>query len=343
MFPQRVQLTDAASPETSPFLRWSQMFAAVFDVSASVDEIAAFSGDFVAYATPRFILSEARASSVRLIRSPETILGATGLDHFALRLFRAGDASGEAGLRKVEARAGDVAFFDLFQAFDLRLSAAAESPADVTLWIPRPKILAVVSNEAALHGLVLKAGSPSGALMGATLQCLAENVARMTRKEMDALADGVVALAAKAAAGALEQADGELGATALASFVTARRFIDRNLTASALNADMVAKAFGLSRATVYRLFEPAGGIANYVRKARLERAYQEITAPALSNRRIGQIAYGLGFKNVSAFNRLFLKTYGVSPSEARKGAAVSVARLAAGETPTLGYWLSRIG
>ena len=103
----------------------------------------------------------------------------------------------------------------------------------------------------------------------------------------------------------------------LTSFVTIRRYIEQNLRSSALNADGLAKTFGLSRASLYRLFEPVGGIASHIRKARLNRAYQEIVAPDLANQRIAPIVYRLGFKNLSAFNRLFKATYGLSPGEVR--------------------------
>ena len=87
-----------------------------------------------------------------------------------------------------------------------------------------------------------------------------------------------------------------------------------------LSADSVAAEFRLSRGSLYRLFEPAGAIAKYIRKGRLNGAFQEITAAELSNRRIGPIAYTLGFKNVSAFSRVFHEVYGVLPGGPRTGA-----------------------
>ena len=82
------------------------------------------------------------------------------------------------------------------------------------------------------------------------------------------------------------------------------------------------RRFGLSRASLYRLFEPAGGIAKYIRKARLSRAFQEITTAELSNRRIGHIAYALGFKNVSAFSQIVSRSLW---RHARRSAATGAA------------------
>ena len=109
---------------------------------------------------------------------------------------------------------------------------------------------------------------------------------------------------------------------------------------------MIAKRFGLSRAALYRLFEPAGGVAGYIRKQRLDRAFQEITGGELSNRRISQIGHRFGFRNIHAFNRAFRKEYGMSPSDARKAARLGLSSLAILNTPSpdgpsLGAWLAQ--
>ncbi len=217
-------------------------------------------------------------------------------------------------------------FVDLSQGLVIRQSAPEGLVDGVTLWAARDRILPLVSDENALHGLILKAHSPAGAVIGATMLAFARSAAKMTLIEFDALAEGLVALAAKSVAPILVRASDGAALPPLASFVAVRRYIDRKLVEPDLSADSIAAAFGLSRASLYRLFEPAGGIAKYIRKARLSRAFQEITVAELSNRRIGHIAYALGFKNVSAFSRLFHEVYGVTPGEARQRARQAVVK-----------------
>ena len=188
----------------------------------------------------------------------------------------------------------------------------------MTLWTARDRILPLVSDENALHGLVLKAEQPAGAVIGATLRAFAETAPKMRLTDFDAVAEGLVALAAKSTAPALAREGDVATPPPLATFVTIRRYIDRNLAASDLGANSIAAEFNLSRASLYRLFEPIGGIAKYIRKVRLSRAFQEITATELSNRRIGHIAYSLGFMSVSAFSRIFHEVYGITPGEARE-------------------------
>jgi AraC-like DNA-binding protein len=221
---------------------------------------------------------------------------------------------------------GDVMFVDLSQSLTMRQSAPDGLVDVVTLWTVRDRILPLVSDENALHGLIVRAETPAGAVIGATMRAFAGSASKMRLTDFDAVAEGLVALATKSIAPALARVGDAVVPPPLASFVTVRRYIDRKLASPDLNANSIAAEFGLSRASLYRLFEPAGGIAKYIRKVRLSRAYQEITAAEFSNRRIGFIAYQLGFKNVSAFSRLFHEVYGVTPGEARERARQTVAR-----------------
>jgi AraC-like DNA-binding protein len=318
---RRLRLKPEDCSPTELFGQWRGAMGEVFEVRATPSEIAAFRGDIDVHASARFVLSASRHSPLSLVRC----LGAAQ-ERIAICLQLNGSTTGLAGDRPVCADPGDVLFVDLSQSLAMRQSAPDGLVDGLTMWTVRDRILPLVSNENALHGLVVKAESPAGAVIGATMRAFAGTASAMRLTEFDALAEGLVALAAKSAAPAPARAGDGVIPQPLASFVTVRRYIDRNLTSPDLSANSIAAEFGLSRASLYRLFEPAGGIAKYIRKVRLSRAYQEITTAEFSNRRIGVIAYQLGFKNVSAFSRLFHDVYGVTPGEARERARQTVAR-----------------
>jgi AraC-like DNA-binding protein len=339
------------SPLTQPggpgrFASWRQLLADVYDVGAEPKEILSFDGSFVAFSSQQFVLTEMTASRVRLRRSVQTI-ARSRLDNFAIQSVTAGGIAGQMGHKPIKADAGNLLFIDLSQPLDLQASIQDQQTSMVSLWIPRARLLATFRDENALHGLVVQGTSPAGAVIGTSLLSLNQYKESMTCAEMDAIANGIVELTARAIAPMLEKVGLSSATSQLASFVTIRRFIDRNVTSADLNADAIAESFGLSRASLYRLFEPIGGIASYIRKARLNRAYQELTSVEFSERRIGQIAFSLGFRNISAFNRLFHKAYGVSPREARRrvsaGPAVPMPpRDPVGDTP-LANMLAQIG
>jgi AraC-like DNA-binding protein len=303
-------------------------------------------GDFVARATENYILCETYSTNLRLVRSTEAIRRG-GAEGFAIRAQISGTAAGKINDKIVESRAGDVCFIDLLQPFEAQTSPFQETAAAISLWVPRQRMLASIDDESALHGFVVPHGSPAAALIVGGLRLFAEHAGKLTAKEMDALADGLVELAVKSIAPLLPQIGGVDGGKPLASFVTIRRHIDRTLQSPTLSVDNLAATFGLSRASLYRLFEPVGGVASYIRKSRLNRAYQDIVAVEYSNQRIGPIAYRLGFKNLSAFNRLFKETYGISPSEARQraihGFAAVTPSAKPGEATSLGDCLARLG
>jgi AraC-like DNA-binding protein len=316
----RLKPEDCAPAEL--FVKWRDALGEVFEVRATPSEIAAFSGEIDVHASARYVLSASRHSPLSLIRRSAS----AGQERFAICLQINGSATGLAGDGPMQAEPGDVMFVDLSQALAMRESAPEGFVDGVTLWTARDRILPLVSDENALHGLVLKAESPAGAVISATLGAFARTAPKMRLTDFDAVAEGLVALAAKSTAPALAR-DGDVAASPpLATFVTIRRHIDRNLASPDLSADSIAAQFSLSRASLYRLFEPAGGIAKYIRKVRLSRAFQEITATELSDRRIGHIAHSLGFKSVSAFSRMFHEVYGVAPGEARERAREAVAR-----------------
>jgi AraC-like DNA-binding protein len=316
----RLKSEDCAPAEL--FAQWRGALGEVFEVRATPSEIAAFRGEIDVHASARHVLSASRHSPLSLVRRS---LG-VAQERFAISLQINGSAAGLAGDGPIRADPGDVMFIDLSQAMTMRQSAPEGLVDGVTLWTARDRILPLVSDENALHGLVLKAESPAGAVLGATMRAFAGSAPKMRLIDFDAVAEGLVALAAKSIVPALARAGDVAASPPLASFVTIRRYIDSNLAKQELSAVSIAAEFGLSRASLYRLFEPAGGIAKYIRKVRLSRAYQEITAGEFSNRRIGQIAYRLGFKNVSAFSRLFHEVYGVTPGEARERARETVAK-----------------
>lgn len=319
---RRLRLNPEDCAPADLFGKWRDALGEVFEVRATPSEIAAFRGEIDVHASARYVLSASWHSPLSFIRRSAS----AGAERFAICVQINGSASGLAGDGPLQAEPGDVMFVDLTQALAMRESAPEGFVGGVTLWTARDRILPLVSDENALHGLVLKAEHPAGAVIGATLRAFAKTVPEMRLTDFDAVGEGLIALAAKSTAPALARDRDAATSPPLATFVTVRRYIDRNLASPNLGADSIAAAFDLSRASLYRLFEPAGGVARYIRKVRLSRAFQEITATELSDRRIGHIASSLGFKTVSAFGRMFREVYGVTPGEARERAREAVAK-----------------
>ena len=213
---------------------------------------------------------------------------------------------------------GDVVVLDMNRPFRLRAKGEFET-VHVGLWIPTSRLPDKLAM-ADLQGLQIAAASPAGAVLSAILRALIGRAGAMTEAEFRVLAGGAADFIGRILTREVQIAERNDSELQLDTFVTARRFVERNLTSPKLAPQVVAQTLGLSRASLYRLFEPVGGLANYIRARRLQKAYEEITAPRLADRRIGPIAFALGFRSFSGFSRLFKMTYGVTPIEARRAA-----------------------
>jgi len=100
----------------------------------------------------------------------------------------------------------------------------------------------------------------------------------------------------------------------------ARRLIQDELLSPRLSVDMLCRQLGVSRSRLYRLFEPAGGVAHYIRARRLLDAHVSL-ADTHDQRRIADIAADRGFLDAAEFSRAFKREFGYTPSEVRRDAS----------------------
>ncbi|WP_202323681.1 helix-turn-helix domain-containing protein [Mesorhizobium sp. 113-3-9] len=96
-----------------------------------------------------------------------------------------------------------------------------------------------------------------------------------------------------------------------AAKIIAKNLSDRNLT-----PDRLCRDLGVSRSRLYRIFESAGGVSNYIRHKRLIKT-RDILADSLDGRPISTVAGEWGFTDPSAYSRMFRKEFGITPKEAR--------------------------
>lgn len=102
-----------------------------------------------------------------------------------------------------------------------------------------------------------------------------------------------------------------------------RQFVIDNIHDLNLNVATLCEKFGVSRATVFRNFEP-GGLQNFIMIHRLNQALSDIAFGPAIRGRIAMIAEKWGFSSPAHFSRIFKESFGFSPSDASgvgKGAA----------------------
>lgn len=264
------------------------------------------------------LVSASSCQKVSLSRTPRPTDGRL-LDHLGARFVLTGAMNvGEDGNLQL-AGPGDCIFIDLSLPLRLEYVGTDEITSELTLWVPRshPAVRSAVPG--ALHGRILRGSEPAGSVVSGSARALHAELPRLPPNDIDQLVGGLFGLVI-ARMPTPPDITG-MTRTGLESLATICRFIETNLAASDLGVERLARTFGLSRASLYRLFEPVGGVASYVRARRLSRARQELLAAGFDNRRIGPIAYQSGFRSVTAFNRAFREVYGEAPRDARRNRA----------------------
>lgn len=97
-----------------------------------------------------------------------------------------------------------------------------------------------------------------------------------------------------------------------------KEFIDKSLALESLDAALIGRLFGMSRSSVYRMFEPEGGVANYIRRRRLMQAFSLLVLPSVRGRlSILDVAIECGFSSDMVFTRAFRKMFSLTPSRVR--------------------------
>jgi AraC-like DNA-binding protein len=191
----------------------------------------------------------------------------------------------------------------------------------VTLTFGRQAIQRFVPRIEALQGLVL-AGR-----RGATL---VQQVDRLTR-QLPAMDDAAAGAVGEALTGALLSCLDAAQLCALPEEAEQARLraetgwiIEQRFHEPELSVGRIAALARVSRATLYRAFGTAEGIAPLLMRLRLDKAAEALRDPA-DRRQISQIAHAVGFARLDSFSRAFRNAYGCSArewrGEAQRGAA----------------------
>ena len=96
----------------------------------------------------------------------------------------------------------------------------------------------------------------------------------------------------------------------------AEALLEQQLHDPAFGVQELAGLLGLSRSALYRLFEPGGGVAVFIRARRLRRLRATLADPD-DHRRIAEKAYACGFADQAQCVRSFRRAYGMTPVEYR--------------------------
>lgn len=312
------------------FLGWQQAVAPVFDV-AQVDTQAQFTAAFDTYHLGDILVGLGSFDATAFTRNRQKSLS-DGIDHVLVQVYTTGGYTGLLDDRPITVRRGDLVTLDM--ARETRTTSVAST--NITIMIPRD----LLKVRDVPHGHMSQ--GPKGAVLGGLmvdhLLSLRDRLPTMPRSVGAAAANATLALYHAALEPAEEMSDTAPQPFREAQFQRARRLIESRLDDSSLDAEALAAALGLSRSTLYRLFEPYRGVASFVLDRRLAHARKALCDPN-DTRHIGVVAAQYGFTDPSHFSRTFRRRFGITPAELRKQGRNAPSRVEIGDGHNLRPWI----
>jgi AraC-like DNA-binding protein len=298
-------------PPGERFDAWREMMAATHDVRRPGEADAPFSARLALWHLGSLLLSNGTFSAQVFTRR-EANIRRDQLDHYALFVQGSGQRVMHAGQHDAEfvLHTGDILIYDLAQPTD----ALASEGGSGTLYLPRDLVDEVIPGFSGFHGTVLR---------DAAARLLAGHILALGRALPDLSAATLPHIAAAtremALACLVEHLEGTVAASAPME-AAMRRAIERHIDARLGDPDLgpaaICEAFEISRTTLYRLFDPHGGVAGYIKQRRLLRI-RSIILGAADPRPLAEIAEEFGFRSAAHFSREFRQAFGHPASEAR--------------------------
>ncbi|UNK39981.1 helix-turn-helix domain-containing protein (plasmid) [Shinella sp. H4-D48] len=316
---------------------WRTGVASLFDAVPPTGNLEGFRADLTSYNIGHFLIGMSSATAQGFVRSRERV-AATGVDHLLIQLYLKGECAYNADGGVATGVKGDIVCFDLSRP----MKSQATDMDIISLILPRSMIRLTPRVIDDLHGARVNGSSTLGVLLGEHMRTMAKVAPQLAGPDGKLAAEVASAIVSSGFSAAVAA---ERATLMDINVQTIQIFIERNVTNPALSADMLMRQFALSRSALYRLFEPIGGIAEYIRERRLKLAYLKLTSVGLSRGSVAKLAYATGFASENAFSRAFHQRFGLRPSEAIRNAEAGIrlkSDIGAGDDNWMQAWLDRL-
>jgi AraC-like DNA-binding protein len=332
---QLIRSSDLSHEEN--YERWRIGVSSLFDAVPATDGLDGFRADLASYNLGHFLIGRSSAVAQRFHRSSE-LVAATGVDHLLIQLYVSGQCAYNADGGLAKGAAGDIVCFDLSRP----MRSHTTDMDIISLILPRAMIRLMPRVIDGLHGARLDGTSTLGILLGEHLMTMAKLAPQLAGPDGKLAADVASVLVSSGLSAAVAA---ERGTLMDSNLQTIQVFIERNLTNPALSTEMIMRQFALSRSALYRLFEPLGGIADYIRERRLKLALLKLASVGTSRGSVAKLAYATGFASENAFSRAFQQYFGLRPSEAIRNAREGIrlkADIGFQESNWMQAWLDKL-
>jgi AraC-like DNA-binding protein len=286
---------------------WRDQLSGFTDVMPPTRDAADFTVETTAWRLGPLVVTDSRLPARRQERSAHKIR-THQVDQYRLLLQKRGTLKLDADGRRVIVQPGQVVLSDMARPE----TCEADDGETVIVFVEREALDEVLPGRVDINGLVPQGAI--GAMLAATLKAAARHVADLGAPAAPSIASAILQMAVAAVAGSTGQSFAPVPPAEGTLLRRACRYIDAHVMDTSLGAASLCAALNVSRATLYRVFEPVGGVASHVREQRLLRIHDLLAAPT-GRLHLGRVAEDFGFKSQAHFSQLFRDRFGYPPSK----------------------------
>ena len=297
-------------PVIDRFDAWRDKISVIFDVDRiGGPSPASFDANVDAYQIGSLVITDSAQGAQAYSLSAKRARRAD-IDLLQVGFYRSGGYRGCANDTSIEGGPGDVQVLDLAQPMQ-----SVEPDSDmVCVFLPRELLQDRIGDLDGLHGTDLRSGM--GRLLADYLGLLAERLPNMSESDGEAAANATIEMIAACLRPTITMIREVQSPIQEVILLRAKKVIEGNLRSARLTPDFLCGTLGISRRSLYRLFEPLGGVHQYVLRRRLSGIRRALNDPG-NHERIADLAARFGFTCQETFWRAFKRQYGVPPGEVR--------------------------
>lgn len=300
-------------PQLQRFDVWQGSIASLFDVELhNENQQRRFDTRMTSYlVNDQIIVSRCATAGQRFERNSLKV-ATDNLDYYMLQTHLTGTQQVRRGKQNLHVKPGDLLVIDLAETHE----GVTSDFDQLTIIVPRHLLAPHLLHPDSQEGRVLSAEQPLAQMAVSHMKMLFELMGSFSEDEAVHAMNPMVALMASALNGSADTVEKGKESIDANRCQQVRMLIEQQLAEKICVQDICEK-FGISRAKLYRMFEPYGGISAYIQERRLRHCAHALVSPEQVKRHIYDIAYRHGFTSEAHFSRAFRARFGTSPSEVR--------------------------
>lgn len=261
------------------------------------------------------VYSSSWGSPARVVRTEQAI-HKSRVDVVLIVLGVAGEAELSQDGRSTLLRRGSLALIDSNRIYEIEV---AKSWKAIWLKIPRPALEARLFTYRDWLGQSLSTSHGLGYIASQMIHACLRAARSLEDVEAAFLANSVLDVIATAFANAPNSdAEGSRSRHTEAMLQRVNKFIETNIQNPDLSPALISRSCGISERYLRQLFASRGTtMTTVIRSKRLEECRRRLSGFGNCSPSVTEVAFSLGFENISSFNRAFKARFGITPRQVK--------------------------